>query len=157
LRRARLQTAREPLTNGAEALQASLASVMLDMLRMDAAVSSQGARLTISALRALVKGQRSIPGRKSVVYFTWGMYLSPELDVPFRNLMSTANRDNVTFYSVDTRGVMTAAQNSRATSQLNGSARASATTMTRSGGATTKDEIMASDNAETSARANVQE
>ncbi len=151
------QTASQPVNNGADALQAKLASVMLDMLRMDAAVASQGARLTLSALRALVDGQRSIPGRKSVVYFTWGMYLTPELDVPFHSLMSTANRDNVTFYSVDTRGVMTSAQNAGARGQLNGAARASATTMTKTSGAVTRDEVMASDNAEVSARANVQE
>src|SRR5437588_226092 len=99
------QTANQPVNNGSDALEAKLASVMLDMLRMDSSVAAQGARLTLSALRALVDGQRSIPGRKSVVYFTWGMYLTPELDAPFRNLMSTANRENVTFYSVDTRGV----------------------------------------------------
>jgi VWFA-related protein len=151
------QTASQPVNNGSDALQAKLASVMLDMLRMDAAVASQGARLTLSALRALVDGQRSIPGRKSVVYFTWGMYLTPELDVPFRNLMSTANRDNVTFYSVDTRGVMTGAQNSGARGQLNGAARASATDMSKLSGAVTKDQVMASDNAEVSARSNVQE
>ena len=150
-------TASQPVANGADALQAKLASVMLDMLRMDAAVASQGTRLTLSALRALVDGQRSIPGRKSVVYFTWGMYLTPELDVPFRSLMSTANRDNVTFYSVDTRGVMTGAQTLGARSQLNGAARASATTVNRTEGAVTKDEVMASDNAEVSARSNVQE
>jgi hypothetical protein len=80
------------------------------MLRLDAAVEAQGSRLTISALRALVDGQRTIPGRKSVIYFTTGMRLPPELDVPFHSLMSAANRDNVTFYSVDTRGVMTASQ-----------------------------------------------
>ncbi|HXB69461.1 MAG TPA: VWA domain-containing protein [Candidatus Acidoferrales bacterium] len=151
------QTAGQPVNNGSDALQARLASVMLDMLRMDAAVASQGARLTLSALRALVDGQRSIPGRKSVIYFTWGMYLTPELDVPFHSLMSTANRDNVTFYSVDTRGVMTGAQNSGARSQLNGAARASATTMTQVSGPVTKEQVMASDNAEVSARSNVQE
>src|SRR5262249_4050410 len=48
-------------------------------------------------------------------------------------------------------------QNARATSQLAGAARASATTMTQTSGAVTKDEVMSSDNAETSARANVQE
>ena len=71
--------------------------------------------------------------------------------------MSTANRDNITFYSVDTRGVMTASQTSGARDQLGGAARASATDMSRLGGGTTKDEVMASDNAEVSARANVQE
>ena len=130
------------------------------------AVTAQGTRLTLTALRALVEGQRSIPGRKSVIYFTSGMYLTPELDVPFRNLMSTANRDNVTFYSVDTRGVMVSAQNSGARNQLNGAAHASETTVRLDGTAaqsnsTTvnsrekavdKDEIMAADNAETAGR-----
>jgi VWFA-related protein len=151
------QAANQPVANGSQALDAKLASVMLDMLRMDSTVTAQGTRLTLSALRALVEGQRPIPGRKSVVYFTWGMYLTPELDVAFRNLMSTANRDNVTFYSVDTRGVMVSAQNSGARGQLNGAARASATTINRLGGAVGKDEIMAADNAETAGRANVQE
>lgn len=151
------QTASQPVANGAAALNAKLASVMLDMLRMDAAVASQGSRLTLSALKALVDGLRTMPGRKSVLYFTWGMYLGPELDVPFRNLMSTANRDNVTFYSVDTRGVMTSAQNAGARGQLNGATRASASTMTQTSGEVTKDQVMASDNAETAGRANVQE
>uniref|UniRef100_Q021C6 VWA domain-containing protein n=1 Tax=Solibacter usitatus (strain Ellin6076) TaxID=234267 RepID=Q021C6_SOLUE len=150
-------TASQPVANGADALQAKLASVMLDMLRMDAAVGSQGTRLTLSALRALVNGLRSMPGRKSVVYFTWGMYLTPELDASFHGLISTANRENVTFYSVDTRGVMTGAQNAGARGQLAGAARASATTMTQTSGAVTKDQVMASDNAEVAARANVQE
>jgi hypothetical protein len=92
-----------------------------------------------------------------VIYFTWGMYLTPELDVPFGSLMATANRDNITFYSVDTRGVMTASQTAGARGQLAGAARASASTMTKTSGAVTKDEVMSSDNAEVSARANVQE
>ncbi|HTS64874.1 MAG TPA: VWA domain-containing protein [Candidatus Acidoferrales bacterium] len=150
-------TAGQTVSNGAQALQAKLASVMLDMLRMDAAVANQGTRLTLSALRALVEGQRRIPGRKSIVYFTWGMYRGPELDVPFRSLLSTANRANVTFYSIDTRGVMVGAQTAAATSQLRGAARASATTMTQTSGPVTKDQVMSSDNAEVSARSNVQE
>ncbi len=151
------QTASQVVNNGSDALQATLAQVMLSMLRLDAAVAAQGSRLTISALRALVDGQRTIPGRKSVIYFTTGMRLPPELDVPFRSLMSAANRDNITFYSVDTRGVMTASQTAGAREQLGGAAKSSASTMTKTSGAVTKDEVMASDNAEVSGRANVQE
>jgi VWFA-related protein len=150
-------TASQPVANGAQALQAKLAAIMLDMLRMDSSATSQGARLTLSALRSLVEGQRQMPGRKSVVYFTWGMYLSPELDAPFRGLVSTANRVNVTFYSVDTRGVMVGAQTAAARAQLAGAARASATTITSTTSAVTKDEVMSSDNAETSARTDVRE
>ena len=151
------QTASQVINNGSDALQATLAQVMLSMLRMDAAVAAQGSRLTIAALRALVDGQRAIPGRKSVIYFTTGMRLPPELDVPFRSLMSSANRDNITFYSVDTRGVMTTSQTAGAREQLGGAAKSSASTMTKTSGAVTVDEVMASDNAEVSGRANVQE
>ena len=52
-----------------------------------------------------------MPGRKTIIYFTWGMYVPTNLDEPFRNIMSAANRGNVTFYSVDTRGVVTSSQN----------------------------------------------
>jgi VWFA-related protein len=133
-----------------------LARVMLDMLRMDQAAASQGARLSIAALKALVQGLQSMPGRKSVLYFSGGMYETPELDVPFRNLMSMANRANVTFYSVDTRGVVIHGQNVGATGELFGAATASATTMMRTEGAVTKAEVMAMDTAESSGRANVQ-
>jgi VWFA-related protein len=157
LKAAASQTASQTVSNGSEALQAKLAAVMLDMLRMDGAATTQGTRLSLQALRSLVEGQRQLPGRKSILYFTAGMYLSPELDVPFRNLVSTANRSNVTFYSVDTRGVMVGAQTAAARSQLAGAARASATTIMSTTSAVTKDEIMSSDNAETSARNDVQD
>ena len=156
VRAAATQSAGQTVSNGAQALDAKLASVMLDMLRMDEAVASQGTRLTLTALKSLVQGLQSTPGRKSVLYFSYGMYLTPELDAQFDALTSLANRANVTFYSVDTRGVMTSAQNSGATGELEGAAGASHTTITRTEGATTKAEIMASDNAEVSARANTQ-
>jgi VWFA-related protein len=149
-----VQTAGQPVTNGDSALQAKLASVMLGMLRMDAAVQAQGARLTVFALKSLVDGLRQMPGRKSVLYFTTGLYLTPELDTPFRNLMSTANGDNVTFYSVDVRGVMTSSQNAGAMSQLNRGARAS-NMSTVGDSAVTTEQMRAADTIEVAARANV--
>jgi VWFA-related protein len=165
------QTAGQALPGGAgaggAAVQAKLVSVMLDMLRMDAAMASQDARLSLNALESLVRGLQSMPGRKSVLYFTSGMNLTPELDAIFRNLTSMANRANVTFYSVDTRGVIagygvntrdvsTGAQNAGATDQLGGATKAATTTINRTEGAVTKEEVMASDDAETSSRKNVQ-
>ena len=165
------QTLAQPLpagaAAGAAAIQAKLVSVMLDMLRMDAAIATDDSRMSISALESLVHGLQQMPGRKPVLYFTAGMTVPPELDAMFRNLTSMANRANVTFYSVDTRGVMagygvntrdvaTGAQNAGAADQLGGAATASGTTVTRTEGAVTKEEVMASDNAETSSRANVQ-
>jgi VWFA-related protein len=151
-----VQVAAQPVTNGSQALDAKLASIMLTMLRMDATMSSDDARLSLTALQSLVQGLQAMPGRKSVLYFTWGMYVLPHLDELFRSLESMANRANVTFYSVDTRGVMTSSQNAGAAGQLAGAAAASATTVNRTEGAVTKEEIMASDNAETAVRSNVQ-
>ena len=137
-------------------LAPTLAQIMLNMLRLDAAVASQGTRLSLNALKALVQGLQPMPGRKSVLYFTQGLYVGPELDVMFRNLMSMANRANVTFYSVDTRGVMTFSQNGGATDALNAAATATGTTMMRTGGATTKEEMRADETAENAGRNNIQ-
>ena len=144
------QTASQPVNNGSDALQAKLASVMLDMLRLDAGVAAQGTRLTLSALRALVDGQRihSRPQIGDLLHL--GHVPHAGIGRAFSQSDGTANRDNITFYSVDTRGVMTGAQNAGATGQLAGAARASASTMTKTSGAVTKDEVMASDNAEVS-------
>ncbi len=141
--------------SGDQFVQAKLASIMLDMLRMDASAGSQGTRMTLSALQALVRGLQTMPGRKSILYFTDGLYVTPELDVPFRNILSLANRANVTFYALDTRGVMISGQNRSSSQQLNGAARASIGNQ-KTSGPVTKDEIMSSDNAELSSRANVQ-
>ena len=148
------QTAGQTVTNGDSALQAKLASVMLGMLRMDAAAQAQGTRLSVFALKSLEDGLRPMPGRKSILYFTSGMYLTPELDTPFRNLISTANRDNVTFYSVDVRGVMTSSQNAGAMGQMNAGARASNRT-TEGNNPVTMEQMKAADTYEVAARANV--
>jgi VWFA-related protein len=137
-----------------DVLAPTLAKVMLAMLRMDTQAQSNGTRLSLSALRALVDGLRDMPGRKSVMYFTSGMYLGTELDTPFRNLMATANRNNVTFYSVDVRGVMTGAQNAGAMSQLNSGAKASNTTTSGTSNVTV-DQVLAGDTTETAGRANM--
>ena len=168
------EAASQPVDSAASAMRAKLASIMLDMLRMDAAMSTEDARLSLTALESLVRGLQSMPGRKSILYFTWGMYRTPELDTMFANLTGMANRANVTFYSVDTRGVMagygvdttdvsTGRQNSGATDQLNSAASAASGVTATSGvaapdqrRAVTKDNMRASDNAETAGRANVQ-
>lgn len=139
----------------ADPTAAGFAKVMLDMLRMDASAQANGARMSLDALKALVAGLREMPGRKSIMYFTTGMYLAPELDTMFRNLVATANRDNVTFYSVDTRGVTVGAQNDAAMMQLNAAAAASANTTQRLDGGAAPAEVMAADNAEVAGRANL--
>ena len=150
---ANLNTSNGPPTDPTSSM---LARVMLDMLRFDVGVQGQSARLSLTALKAMVAGLQQMPGRKSVLYFSQGMYLPTEMEVMFANVTGMANRGNVTFYSIDTRGVMTGAQNAGARQGLAGAARASGTTVTSLGGGTTKDEMLSSDNAENSGRSNTQ-
>ncbi len=139
---------------GSQALDAKMVEIMLDMTRFDAALTD-GTRLSLSALQSLVSGLCELPGRKSILYFTWGMRIPPNLDDQFQSLISMANRANVTFYTIDTNGVMTYSQNNEGANDLQQAARASRQNATQNG-KVSADMIYASDNAETSMRANNQ-
>jgi VWFA-related protein len=140
---------------GATALNLKMVQVMLDMLHFEAAIAGDSSRLSIFALESLVRGLAPLPGRKSILYFTWGLPVPPYLDEPFKNLMSMANRGNVTFYTVDTNGVITWSQNQSSADALRQATAASAAQTTEKH-AVTIDEVRAADTAETSMRQNAQ-
>src|SRR6185295_19945283 len=60
---------------------------------------------SLRPLLALVKGQESIPGRKTVLYFGIGLKVPPTVEELFRTTISEANRANVSVYAVDARGL----------------------------------------------------
>jgi VWFA-related protein len=139
---------------GTAALDAKLVEIMVDMTRFDAAMTD-GTRLTLSALQSLVMGLSQLPGRKSILYFSWGLAIPPNLDDQMKSLISMANRANVTFYSVDTNGVMTYRQNQAGADTLSraeGDSRRNAQGV----GKVTQSMVKASDDAEMSIRANNQ-
>jgi VWFA-related protein len=85
-------------SNGTEALRQRLLSVG-----------------TMGALRHVVEGLRQLPGRKSVLLFSDGMRIAPQMVMPgqgrgtvspLRNLADQANRAAVAFYTIDARGLM---------------------------------------------------
>lgn len=142
---------------GAAAVQAKLAQVMRDMVSFDQAIAqNESTRRSIFSLLSLVRGQATLPGRKTILYFSAGMGVPPHLDVPFRSLISTANRNNVSFYVIDSRGVLTQQRNEQATRAMLEAARTSAEDVTRQDGYVSKEAIQASDKAETSMRQNDQ-
>lgn len=64
-------------------------------------------RLSFSGLLSLVREQRRLPGRKTIIYFSEGLRVTPDLMVIFRSTISEANRSNVSVYCVDARGLIT--------------------------------------------------
>jgi len=135
------------------AVQAKLVSIMLDMMRFDASYQGDDTRLTLEAMKSLVSGLSNLPGRKTVLYFTWGMFIPTNLDEMFRNLKSAANRANVTFYGLETMGVKTWSTASDARDQLNNANSNIAADTTSTDGRISTAQILAADTAETANRA----
>ena len=72
---------------------------------------------TLGALRFIVNGMKELPGRKSVILFSDGFKLTQRNEQGFsetgsvlnflRQLVDTANRASVVFYTIDARGLQT--------------------------------------------------
>ncbi len=105
---------------GQAAVAAKLAEMTINTLRMtsDAQRQQQGTS-SIYALLALVREQRRLAGRKTVLYFSEGLQLTPALTEVFKNTISAANRSNVSFYAVDARGLQTSRLTEEARADLN--------------------------------------
>jgi VWFA-related protein len=85
-----------------------MAKLQYDMLQAaDAADREYSARADMDGLLALVRAQSELPGRKVVVYFNPWLNISETVKEQYENLISTANRANVSFYTVDPKGLVT--------------------------------------------------
>jgi VWFA-related protein len=70
-----------------------------------AMVRDQQGYATTNALLAVTTGLGVLPGRKSVVFFAEGLSI-PEAVLPqFRNVITNANRGNVSVYTIDAAGL----------------------------------------------------
>lgn len=65
----------------------------------------QAGYATSNALMAVVNGMRAIPGRKSIVFFSEGLAIPPNVQEEFRNVIAAANRANVSIYPMDAMGL----------------------------------------------------
>jgi hypothetical protein len=111
----------------------------------------------VYSLISLVSGQQQLAGRKTILYFSEGMQIPPNLLDPFRSAISAANRANMTFYTIDARGLGSGTQMDAQRDTLLSAARSSQTQqMSRGGQAITFDQAGIFDTAESSMRKNRQ-
>jgi VWFA-related protein len=143
-----------PGTNPAKIMD----DMILRMIREEHSFAiMQVARATIYALLDVVREQYRLPGRKAVLYFSGGFVKPQELDYPFKQILSIANRSNVSFYTVDAHGLMTTSTNQPAINMLNRAGQtAQAQAMNPGDQWTTPDEIHLIDTGIASTRANPQ-
>jgi VWFA-related protein len=95
---------------GASASSAAIAnatsSITLSMQRsFESLERDQQGYATSNSLLAVVSGLKSLPGRKTVVFFSEGMVIPANVQAQFRSVIATANRANVSVYTMDAAGL----------------------------------------------------
>lgn len=145
-------------TTGSYATTAQrVAQMTLNMLQFgEAGERTHQGRAQLLALWQLVEEQARMPGRKTVVYFTGGLQVPPEFQEGFRQIVSAANRANVTVYAVFVTGVATYLGNASGTALLAQSVASSRTNMLDRIGTVSPDQAQVFDRAADAVQANVQ-
>ena len=136
---------------------AAMAQMLLNMIRNEQSYSmAERGRTTVYSLLDGVKEQYRLPGRKTILYFSEGFTVPQELDHPFQETLSIANRANVSFYTIDARGLSTTSTNQSAISMLKDAAATSHEQATTVSGPVKEDQANLIDTSINSTRANSQ-
>lgn len=99
--------------------------VATDQMTLHLLFRQEGTR-AIDALRALIREEAQFPGRKTVLFFSEGLVIPPDHPELLESLISEANRANLTFYTVDARGLSTVSNSQLSAQTYRASRRASA-------------------------------
>jgi VWFA-related protein len=143
--------------NPAGAASAAMAQMTLNMIQFSqSSERSQQGRATIFSLFSLIKEQYRLPGRKTLIYFTEGFSVPPELSDLFNTMIGMANRANVSVYAVDATGLATSNRNAAAGALLTQATKSIQTQQTARLGPVTPDQATALDRAGDSIQANTQ-
>jgi VWFA-related protein len=138
--------------------EVDMARIDVDALRLtDTLQREQQGRSSLYALLALARQQQRLAGRKTILFFSEGLQITPNLEHVFHAAVSEANRANVSIYAIDARG-LTEERDLTATRQvLEAAAAASQRQMLSRGvGAVPKDQVLSLDNAEFALRLDLQ-
>jgi len=90
----------------AGALAQAVGQIQVGMLRnFEALERDQQGYASTNGLMAVVSGLKNLPGRKTVVFFSEGLAIPPNVQAQFRSVIHTANRANVSVYAMDAGGL----------------------------------------------------
>lgn len=137
--------------------QARIAELIVNMMQFAQSLEmDQSARSSLYGLLSLVQGQGLLEGRKTLIYFSQGLRVTPSVDALYQTLISEANRNNVSIYAVDARGLRAGSELEEARRALQQAVDTSRRQQQRSGGAVRREEAMLTDRQDEIGRMNVQ-
>jgi VWFA-related protein len=94
--------------NTTGAADAQFASMQLRMIQsFDQLEHDQQGYATSNGLLAIVSALKQVPGRKSVIFFSEGLSIPPNVQRQFISVIDAANRANVSIYPMDAAGLRT--------------------------------------------------
>ncbi len=79
---------------------------------------NQQGNATTRGLLFVASSLRALPGRKAVIFFSEGMILPPSTMETFRAVVNAANRNNVSFYTVDAAGLRAESKTAETTKEI---------------------------------------
>ena len=105
-RSAGMEPGTDPLARITDFAERAVAQMILRMENSyrDMLYEMQG-HAAVDSLLALVDSMSAVPGRKAVIYFCEGLTIPSSVEPRFRSIIHTANRSNVTVYTVDAAGL----------------------------------------------------
>jgi VWFA-related protein len=74
---------------------------------------------TINSLLAVISPMQNLPGRKTIIFFSEGLKMPPDVQQKFPSVINAANRANVSIYSIDAAGLRTESGTAEAARELN--------------------------------------
>jgi VWFA-related protein len=86
------------------------AEIKIQQLILKTLFRQEGTR-SIDALHTLIREQSRLPGRKTILFFSEGLVIPPDQPETLDSVIAAANSGNVTFYTVDARGLGTVSNN----------------------------------------------
>jgi VWFA-related protein len=93
---------------GQREMERALIQTELNMMRtFDAFDRSQKGGDTAGVLMSVVQSLSIFPGRKTIVFFSEGLPVTPALSSRLDSVIEAANRANVTAYAIDAKGLRT--------------------------------------------------
>jgi VWFA-related protein len=109
--------------------QAQLAAMITDQRGMVDLISGMRAW---ESLQTIIRYESALPGRKTILYLSDGLIDPPGRQEIVRQVVSAANRGNVTFYCIDVRGMSLTTSNGASTGLMESAAATSRTQGTMS-------------------------
>lgn len=79
----------------------------------------QEGNATINSLLAVIGPMQKLPGRKTIIFFSEGLKLPPNVQQKFPAVINAANRANVSIYSIDAAGLRVESNTVEAARELN--------------------------------------